>query len=106
MKHLLPPNILQPPIQILDLLHDILDLALIRALQRAGLANGQVQGQLDPVARRQRGEPAPAGRRGREAQLVVARVGGREGEAPGRGALLGDHAVVVVEDFLGGWMRC
>ena len=50
----------------------------------------------------QSGEPACAarGRGGGEADLVVARVGGAEGEAAGRGAFLGNDAMVVVEYFL------
>ena len=40
--------------------------------------------------------------RGREADLVVARVCCAEGEAASRGAALGDDAVVVVEDFFDG----
>lgn len=37
---------------------------------------------------------------GHEADLVLAGLVGREGEAAGGGALLGDDAVVVVKDFL------
>lgn len=46
---------------------------------------------------------AARGRRRREAELVVARVGGREGEAALLVAALRDDAVVVVEDFLRGF---
>lgn len=51
-----------------------------------------------------RGGPAqPAGgvvARGREADAVIAGVGGGEGEFAGRGAARVDHAVVVVEGFV------
>ena len=38
--------------------------------------------------------------RGREADFVLAAVGGAEGEAAARGAALRDDAVVVVEGFV------
>lgn len=83
LENLLPPDVLEPPIQISDLLHDILNFALILALDRACLADRQVQRQLRG-AEGLPGEPAGVGRgvRGREADLVVAGVGGGEGEAP------------------------
>ena len=83
LKHLLPSDILQPPVQILNLLHDILNLALIRTLDSARLSNGQIQGQLDAAHRMQGGEPARGSRIGcwREADLVIARVGSAECEA-------------------------
>ena len=102
--HLLPPNILQPHIQILDPLHDILNLALIRALDLAGVADRQIQRELDAAGRLAVGEVARAMRgvaRG-EADAVVAGVGGREGEAALGGALLRDDAVVVVEGLFDG----
>lgn len=43
------------------------------------------------------------GARGREAEPVLARVCGREGEAALGGAALRDDAVVVVEDLLDGY---
>lgn len=45
LKHLLPPNILQAPIQILDPLDDILDLALIRTLDLGGLSDCEIEGE-------------------------------------------------------------
>ena len=49
-------------------------------------------------------QPTPSGRgaRGREADAVLARVGGAEGEFARVGALGVDDAVVVVEDFVYG----
>lgn len=41
-----------------------------------------------------------SGVRGREADLVVASVGGGECKTPGEAALLRDDAVVVIEYFL------
>jgi hypothetical protein len=46
LENLFPPNILEPPIQIPDLLHNILNFALIFALDRACLADGQIKRQL------------------------------------------------------------
>lgn len=47
LENLLPANILQPRIEVLDLLNNIQDLPLIRTLDGAGLADGQVEVQLD-----------------------------------------------------------
>lgn len=46
LVRLLLPHILQPIVQILDLSRHIIDLALIRALNLARLANRQVQREL------------------------------------------------------------
>ena len=46
LENLLPPYILQPPIQLLYLPYDVLDFALVRALNLARLANCKVHGQL------------------------------------------------------------
>lgn len=104
LKDLLPANILQPGIEVLDLLHDIQDLPLIRTLDGAGLADGQVEVQLDASDRLPSAQPTagpPGGRRG-EADLVVAGVGGAEGEATCARAALGYDAVVVVEGLVDG----
>jgi hypothetical protein len=102
LKDLLPPNILQPPIQILNLLNDIMDLSLIRRVQRAGLADGQVQLELDAAHVREGVEPAASARRRRrrEADLVLAGPVSCEGEFPGCSPLLRYYAVVFVENFL------
>lgn len=101
LEHLLPSNILQPRIQILHLLHNTLDLALIRTLNLTTFANGQVQRQLD-VSKRLAADrpPAESGVRGLETDLVVPGVVGDEGEFAGGGPALGDDAVVIVEDFV------
>jgi hypothetical protein len=64
LEHLLPSNIVQPRVQIHHFLHDILDLAFVSALESAGLADGQVEGQLDTAHVREYGEPG-----------IIARVG-------------------------------
>ncbi len=101
MENLLPPDILQSTIQILDPLHNILNLALVRTLNLACLSNSQIKRKSDTAQRSERRKPAARVRRGgREADLVVSRIGGAEGEAASMGALLVDDAVVVVEYLL------
>lgn len=58
LKHLLPPNILQTPIQILNPLDDILDLALIRTLNLGRLSDCQVECQSYAAEGCEAGEPA------------------------------------------------
>ena len=104
LENLLPPNILQPPIQIPHLLHNIIHLALIRPLNRARLPNHQIQSKLDPRLRLSTTKPSAARRgvvRG-EADFVFAAVGGSESEAAFGGAFLVDDAVVVIENFVDG----
>jgi hypothetical protein len=103
LKQLLPLNIHQPPIQILHLLHQIRNLAMVIRLDLRGRADGQIERQLD-AAERLAAEPAgvAGGVRGGEADAVVAGVGGGEGYLAAGLAAAGDDAVVVVEDFLGG----
>lgn len=101
LKHLLPLNILQPTIQVLHALHQIRHLALILALDLARLPNRHVQRNPHRPVRGARQPPARRGvRLGRETDLVVARVGGGEGEAAVVRVALVDDAVVVVEDFV------
>jgi len=104
LKNLLPSNILQSRIKVLDLLHDILNLALIRTLNRARLPDREVEIQPDAAGRVAAVQPAArgGGRRRGEADLVVAGVGGAEGEAAGAGAALRNDAVVVVEGLVDG----
>lgn len=92
---------MQPAIQIPDLLHDVVNLALVRALDLARLSNRQVQreldGAMDPIVAQ---APRSSARRHvlrRHAEPVLARVGGGEGEAAGIRAPLRDDPVVVVE---------
>ena len=101
LEDLLPPNILQPAIQVSHFLHNILNLAFIRTLDLARLADREVQLEFDAARRLSIRQPAAVGRGacGREAEPVLARVSGREGEAALGGAALRDDAVVVVEDL-------
>jgi len=104
LKHLLPPDILQPSIEVLDLLHQILHFTLIRALDGARLADRQVEVELDLPAGNTVAQPATSGPgvRRREADAVVAAVGGGECEAAFCGAALVDDAVVVVKGLVNG----
>lgn len=105
LKYLLPLDIMQSRIQILDSLHNIWNLPFICALDRACLSCSQVQRQLDSPNRHSRGEPAVRGSRMRrcETDPVVSRVGSTESEAAFRGTSSVDNAVVVIEDFIDGY---
>jgi hypothetical protein len=102
LKNLLSPYVRETGVEVLDARSEVLKLVLVAALDLVGLANDEVQGQLDAAVVLLGREPGgAAGARGRgEADLVVAGFGCREGEAAGGGAALGHDAVVVVEDFL------
>lgn len=103
LEDLLPPDVLQPAVQIAHLLHDIIQLALVRALNLARLANHHIQ--VEPHrAVNTAAQPAAGARHilGCEAQAVLARVGGGEGEAAFCGAALGNDTVIVIEGLLDG----
>lgn len=89
-------------VKVLDTRGQVLELVLVGALDLVGLANDHVERQLDAAVGLVGCPPRRAARGGRrrEADLVLAGLGGGEGEAAGGGAALGDHAVFVVEDFL------
>lgn len=108
LEDLLPTNIAQATIQILDSLHNILYLALVGALNGTRVANRHVEGELDAAIRLEGREPATrAGcRLWCEADTVFTRVGSSKGEAATGRALLVDDAVVVVKDFLGEYQQC
>lgn len=101
LKQLLALNIHQSPIQILDLLYQVRDLAVVIRLDLRGRTDSQIERQLD-AAEGLAAEPAGVACRvrGGEADAVVAGVGGGEGDLAGGLAAAGDDAVVVVEDFL------
>lgn len=83
LENLFSADILQPGVQILDALGQVLHLALVGALDLRGLTNSQVQLQLDAAVGVVGAKPALAaavGGRG-EADLVLAGLGGAEGEA-------------------------
>ncbi len=97
---LLAPNVRQAPVQVLDARDNVLDLALVGALNLARLANGHVERQAHAANRVALAQPAVAGRRRRrEADLVLAGLLRREGEAALALAALRDDAVVA-EGFL------
>lgn len=102
LEDLLALDIVQARVEVLDALGDVLQLALVGALDLAGLADGEVEGELDAAVGVGGVEPALAAAvtAGREAEAVVAGLVRGEGEAARRGAALGDDSVVVVEDFL------
>lgn len=104
LEYLLALHVLQAGIQVPHLLDNILDLILVRALDFGGVADGHVEFELDAADLRAGEEEARCCGNvgGREAEAVVAGVGGGEDEfAAGRGALR-DDAVVVVEGFVDG----
>jgi len=47
LEDLFPPDVLQPRVQVLDFLHQRLDLVLVRALDSARLSDRHVQRELD-----------------------------------------------------------
>ena len=47
LEDLFPPHVLQPRVQVLDFLHQCLDLVLVGALDPARLSNRHVQSELD-----------------------------------------------------------
>ena len=100
LENLLPSNILQAPIQIPDLLRDLAQFSLVRAVDRARLPDRQIQIQLHIAMRGAPRQPASRGSPdGSEADAVVARIGGGEGELARRAAAGVDDSVVVVKGF-------
>lgn len=102
LENLLSPDIMQPPIEILDLLHNILHLPLIFRFDLARLTNGDIQ--RDPDCSRASRQPAPRRTAAvrRQTDLVLARIGSRESEPAGVRVALGDDAVVIVEGLVDG----
>lgn len=101
LEDLLSPDVLQPAVQILHFLYQGRDLVLVGAFNLARLANGHVEGELDGAVDVAAQPPAPALYvLRRDADAVLARVGGAEGEAARVCAALGYDAVVVVKGFL------
>lgn len=94
---------MQPSVQVLDLLHNILHLALVLRLNLARLANGNVKRNPDRI-RRTTGEPASGHMAaiGSQTDLVLTSVGGREGEAARVTVALGNDPVVIVEGLVDG----
>ena len=83
LEHLLSPDILQPSIQIPDLLHHLVNLTLIRTLNLACLSNCQIQCELDAALRLAVAQPTAAGGDilGRKTETMFSRIGGGECEA-------------------------
>lgn len=103
LEHLLSPDILQPTVEILHLLDDVLDLALVFRLDLAGLSDGHVQSHLDSTRGGTRQPAAGRGTRiGGHTDPVLAGISGGEGEATGVAITLGDNAVIVVEGLVDG----
>ena len=82
LEHLLPPDILQPAIQIPNFLYHLINLSLIRAFNLARFSNRNIQCKLNATPRLAVAQPTAARRHilGREAELMLARVRRREGE--------------------------
>lgn len=101
LVNLLATNILEPAVQVLDTLDDILHLVLVLGFDLAGLSNGNVNSELHSTGGV--AQPGRGGvRLGREADSVLTSVGSREVEATGVAVTLGYNAVVVVEGLLDG----
>lgn len=101
LVHLLTTNILQPAVQILDPLHNILDFVLVLSLDFAGLTNGKVDGDLDGAWGV--GQPARRGIRLRcEADFVLASIRGGEVKTTRVAVPLGHDAVVIVKGLVDG----
>ena len=86
LEDLLPSHVLQSRIQILDARSNVLKFGLVLTLNLVGLADDEVELELDPSVLIASAQPAAAARgrvRG-EAELVVAGLMGREVEATGR----------------------
>lgn len=103
LEDLLPSHVLQPAVQIPNLLRQIIDLALVRALDLARLSNRQIQRELYTgvyiLA-----EPGTALLHilWNHADSVLAAVSRAESKLSGARAALGYHAVVVVECLFDG----
>lgn len=102
LEDLLPADILQPRVQVLDPRLDVFQLVLVRALDNAALADSHIQGKLDTAVGVGGAQPATlaAVGGGSEADLVVASLGCGEGETTTRAALLRYYTVVVVKELL------
>lgn len=103
MKDLFPPDILQPTVQIPNLLTNFAHLSLIRTFYRARLPNRHIQRQLHHARSLPASKPSTPRFGGREADAVVAGVSGAECEFPCVRAFGVDNAVVVVKDFVNGY---
>lgn len=101
LVHLLTADIVQPAVQILDPLHNVLHLILVFGLDLAGLTNGNVNADLDSTQRRRHEAGGGIGLR-READSVLAGVGSGEMEAARVAVALGNNSVVIVEGLFNG----
>ena len=102
LEHLLPTNIVQPTIQVLDLLHNILHLPLILQLNVACLANRHVQRHPDRLRSTRQPAPGRTAPLGSQTDLMLTSISGGEREAARVAVTLGDDAVVIVEDLVDG----
>lgn len=101
LVHLFTADIVQPAVQILDTLNNVLHLILVFSLDLAGLTNGKVDGEFDGAP----GVAQPAGDSislGCEANSVLAGIRRREVEAARVAITFGHNAVVIVEGLLNG----
>jgi len=82
LKDLLPTDVLHSAIQILDLLYNIVHLALVRTLNRACLSNSQVQCEPDAIRRSAAAQPSSTstGIAEAEAKTMISRICSCEGE--------------------------
>lgn len=104
LENLLSPNILQPSIQVLNLLYNIRNLALILTLDLTRLTNRQIQVQSYTTQRMARAQPTTCAdiRIRLEADTMLAGVRSGESETAGVAAALRNDEVVIIEDFFDG----
>jgi len=102
LEDLLPTDVVEPGVEVLDTAGNVLELALVAALDLVGVADGKVEAQLDATIGAAGREPAGTSRAARrgEADSVVAGLLRGEGEAAGRLAALRHDPVVIVEYLL------
>lgn len=102
LEDLLPADVLQARVQVLDPRLDVHQLVLVGTLDNARLADCHVEAKLDAAVRVGGAVPtrlAAVGRR-EEADHVVAGLVGGESEAATGAALLRNYTVIVVKEFL------
>lgn len=101
LVNLLTADVVQPAVQILDPLHNVLHLILVLGLDLAGLTNGDINADLDSTQRRRHEAGGGISLRG-ETDSVLASIGSGEVEAAGMAVALGDNSVVIIEGLLDG----
>lgn len=103
LKDLLAPDILQPRVQVLDLLDQRLYVCLVCALNPACLSDSHVERELDRTVNAMAHPSSTRDVLRGDANAVLSRIGGAEGEFALARTTLGNDTVVVVECLLNGY---